>query len=110
MNNFMHLMLADGQESAGPLINPVLGLTMNIVLIVLMSLLALFIIAVVLFQPGKSSGIGAITGSSETFFGKNKAKTLEGKMKKLTVIAASLLGFVSVLFFIWQLLRDIQIS
>lgn len=49
---------------------------------------AIFIILVVLFQPGNSSGVSALGGQSETFLSKNKGKTFEHKMKKLTVIAS----------------------
>ena len=54
---------------------------LKIVLLVIMALCALFIILVVLIQPGNSSGISALGGTSETFFEKNKGKTFESKMK-----------------------------
>jgi protein translocase, SecG subunit len=53
---------------------------------------------VVLLQPGNSAGIGAIGGGAETFLGKNKSKTLEGKMKRLTVIVAIALALLAVAF------------
>lgn len=52
-----------------------------------MALCAIFIILVVIFQPGNSSGVSALGGQTETFLSKNKSKTFEHKMKKLTVIA-----------------------
>ncbi len=60
--------------------------------------LALFMLAVVLLQPGNTQGLGAISGGAETFFGKNKAKTIEGKLRKLTVIAAVALMVLCVAF------------
>lgn len=60
----------------------------KIPLLVIMAICALFIIFVVLFQPGNSSGIGALGGTTETFLGKNKSKTFEHRMKKLTVISS----------------------
>ncbi len=67
---------------------------MTIFLTILQILLSLGIIAAVLLQPGKTQGIsGAIAGGAETFFGKNKGRTLEGRLSKLTVL-------LSVLFFI----------
>lgn len=54
----------------------------------IMAICALFIILVVLFQPGNSSGVSALGGQTETFLGKNKSKTFEHKMKKLTVISS----------------------
>lgn len=65
---------------------------MGIVVLVIQLVLcifSLFMVAVVLLQPGKSAGLsGDIAGGAETFLGKTKAKSYEGKLKKLTKIAA----------------------
>ena len=50
---------------------------------------ALVLIATVLLQPGESNGLGAIAGGAETFFGKNKAKSMEGKLALATKISAA---------------------
>ena len=63
-----------------------------------MVLCALFIILVVLFQPGNSSGVSALGGTTETFLGKNKSKTFEHKMKKLTVFSGIIFGLLCVAF------------
>lgn len=73
-----------------------------IVLVVLMLLCAIAAIILVLFQPGNSQGIDALGGSSETFFGKNKGRSMESKMKKWTTISLIVLGVLAVLFFILQ--------
>ena len=53
--------------------------------------LAVILVAVVLLQSGKSAGLsGSIGGGAETFFGKNKAKTLDGMLEKLTAVLALL--------------------
>ena len=57
---------------------------------VLLVISALILIATVLLQPGESNGLGAIAGGAETFFGKNKAKTMEGKLALATKISAAL--------------------
>ena len=57
----------------------------------------------VLIQPGNSTGIDALGGSSETFFGKNKGRSLESKMKRWTVICLVVLAVFAVAFFILQL-------
>lgn len=58
---------------------------------------ALFLIAVVLLQSGKSAGLsGSIAGGAETFFGKNKARTLDGLFEKLTAISAVVFIITSV--------------
>ena len=59
----------------------------KIVALAVMAVCAIFIILVVLCQPGNSSGVSALGGTTETFLGKNRSKTFEHKMKKLTVIS-----------------------
>lgn len=60
----------------------------GIVLIVL----SIAITALVLLQEGSSQGLsGAIAGGAETFFGKNKGRTMEAKLVKLTKIVG--IGF-----------------
>ncbi|NLB41506.1 MAG: preprotein translocase subunit SecG [Clostridiales bacterium] len=63
----------------------------RIILTIVLVIAELFLIAVVLLQSGKSAGLsGSIAGGAETFFGKNKAKSYEGKLQFLTKIAAIL--------------------
>ena len=46
---------------------------------------AIFLIAVVLLQSGKSAGLsGAIAGGADTFLSKNKAKSLDAKLARWT--------------------------
>jgi preprotein translocase subunit SecG len=71
-------------------------------MIILMFVSALVAIILVLMQPSNSSGIDALGGSSETFFGKNKGKSIEAKMKKWTWICLAILVVLSVIFFILQ--------
>ncbi len=71
-----------------------------IVMIVLMGVTALAAIVLVLLQPSNSSGIDALGGSSETFFGKNKGKSIEAKMKKWTWICLAVLVVFSLAFYI----------
>ena len=68
-------------------------------LLVVMALCALFIILVVMFQPGNSSGVSALNGgTSETFYGKNKSKTFEHKMKVYTVISGIIFTILAITF------------
>ncbi len=70
------------------------------VLIILMAVAALTAIILVLMQPSNSSGIDALGGSSETFFGKNKGKSIEAKMKKWTWICLAILSVLAIAFYI----------
>lgn len=66
--------------------------------------LAVFLIVVVLFQSGKSAGLsGSIAGGAETFFGKNKARTWDGMLEKLTGIVALL--FIATSFVLALILK-----
>ena len=58
---------------------------LKIVLTVIQVLAALFLVAVVLLQSGKSAGLsGAISGGMDTFLSKNKAKSWDAKLAKWT--------------------------
>ena len=43
---------------------------------------------VVLMQEGKSQGLGAIAGAADTYWGKNKGRSMEGNLQKFTTFAA----------------------
>ena len=66
---------------------------------VIQVLCGLFLIAVVLLQSGKSAGLsGAIAGGADTFLSKNKAKTVDAKLAKMTKWVA--IGFMILTFVI----------
>ena len=61
----------------------------EIILGIVLILLSVAIIVLVLLQEGKSAGLsGAIAGGAETFFGKNKSRTMEAKLVLITKIIA----------------------
>ena len=76
---------------------------LSLTMIILMAVAALAAIVFVLLQPSNSSGIDALGGLSETFFGKNKGKSIEAKMKKWTWICLAVLVVLAVIFYILQL-------
>ena len=58
---------------------------MKLAITVLQVVLSLALIAVVMLQSGKSAGLsGAIAGGADTFLAKNKAKSLDAKLAKMT--------------------------
>ena len=75
-------------------------LAISIVMLIVTVLLAVVAIIFILMQPSNSSGINAITGSSETFFGKNKGKSIEARMKKWTVICLVAIIVLSIIFYL----------
>ena len=53
---------------------------------------------VVLMQEGKSQGLGAIAGAAESYWGKNKGRTMEGGLVKAkTIMAVQFFGLSIVL-------------
>lgn len=58
---------------------------LNMILTVLQVLCGLAVIAVVMLQSGKSAGLsGAIAGGADTFLSKNKAKSVDAELAKMT--------------------------
>ena len=74
----------------------------SFILIALMGIAAIVAIILVLMQPANSTGIDALGGSGETFFGKNKGKSIESRMKKWTWICLVILAVFSTAFFVVQ--------
>ena len=73
--------------------------TLNLVLTIIQVLCGLAVIAVVMLQSGKSAGLsGAIAGGADTFLSKNKAKSVDAKLAKMTKWVA--IGFMVITFII----------
>ena len=57
----------------------------QIIVSIVYFIIALALIAIVILQSGKSAGLsGAIGGGAETFLSKNKAKSVDSKLAKMT--------------------------
>ncbi len=56
---------------------------------VILVICAIILIVSVLMQQGNTQGLGAISGGAETFLGKNKAKSYEGKLELATKASAA---------------------
>ena len=50
----------------------------RILLTIVFVILCVAMIALVLLQEGKSAGLGAISGAAESYWGKNKGRSMEG--------------------------------
>ena len=64
---------------------------MSIVISILTVLASIVLIVSVLMQEGDSDGISALAGgsNSDTFFGRNKSNTIQGKLSNITKISAT---------------------
>ena len=62
---------------------------------------ALVIIAVILLQEGRRSGVaGAVSGGADTFLSKNKAHTLSSKLQRIT-------KYITIIFMLLVIAADV---
>lgn len=66
--------------------------TLRIILTVIYILICIALVVLVLMQEGKTAGLGAVSGAAETYWGKNKGRSMEGKLVKITTALA--VGFI----------------
>lgn len=57
---------------------------LKIVLEVIFIIICIALTVIILMQEGKSAGLGAIAGAADTYWGKNKGRSMEGALVKLT--------------------------
>jgi preprotein translocase subunit SecG len=66
---------------------------LKVIVTVIYVLICVALVVVVLMQEGKSTGLGAIAGgAAETYWGKNKGRSMEGALEKFTKVLA--VGFI----------------
>ena len=71
---------------------------LRIILTVIYVIDCIALTTVVLMQEGKSAGLtGAINGVADTYWGKNKGRSMEGAMNKITKYLALAFIVISVL-------------
>ena len=56
------------------------------ILTVVFILICLALTVIILLQEGKSAGLGAIAGAADTYWGRNKGRSMEGMLVKITRI------------------------
>ena len=56
------------------------------ILMVVFILISIVLTVIVLMQEGKSAGLGAISGAADTYWGKNKGRSMEGRLVMATRI------------------------
>lgn len=70
--------------------------TLKIVLTVIFLIISIAMSIIVLMQEGKQSGLGAITGG-ETYWSKNKGRSKEAIIVKVTTVLGVLFLIISIL-------------
>lgn len=66
------------------------------ILTVIFILISIALTVIILMQQGKSAGLGAIAGAAETYWGKNKGRSMEGVLVKVTRILVILFMVLAV--------------
>lgn len=69
---------------------------LKIILSVIFVLICLALVVVILLQEGKSAGLGSISGMEDSYWGKNKGRSMEGTLEKFTKAAAVLFMVLAV--------------
>lgn len=68
---------------------------LKIVITVVFIIVCIALAGLVLMQEGKSAGLGSIAGAAETYWGKNKGRSMEGMLIKITTVLAVLFMVLS---------------
>ena len=75
---------------------------LKVILSVVFVLICIALTAIVLLQEGKSAGLGSISGMADSYWGKNRGRSMEGTLEKFTKFeAAALLILALILNIIW---------
>ena len=65
------------------------------ILTVIFIIVSLILTVVILMQEGKSAGLGAIAGAADTYWGKNKGRSMEGMLVKITRVLVILFMLIA---------------
>ena len=75
---------------------------LRITLTIIFIIICLALTVLVLMEEGKDEGLGAISGAAETYWGKNKGRSMEGNLVKITRVLA-------VLFFLMAIVLNLNV-
>ncbi len=71
-----------------------------IVLGVVDIIVCISLVLLVVFQEGNDKGMGVIGGGADTFFGKEKGRTIDKKLKRFTSLLAILFAVITVVLYL----------
>lgn len=74
----------------------------RIILLIAIIAISIILTVVILMQEGRDSGLGAISGAAETYWGKNRGRSMEGFLVRFTT------GLV-IAFFVISLLLNMHL-
>ena len=59
---------------------------LKMILTIIFIIISVALTVIILMQEGKSAGLGAIAGAADTYWGKNKGRSMEGMLEKITKV------------------------
>jgi len=71
--------------------------TVRIIVTVVFIIVAIALSGIVLMQEGKNSGLSALSGVADTYWGKNKGRSMEGMLIKITAVLGAIFMVMSIL-------------
>lgn len=71
--------------------------TLRLVLTIFFILVCVALVVLVLMQEGKSQGLGSLSGSTESYWGKNKGRSMEGRLVQITKLLAVLFMVLAII-------------
>ena len=74
---------------------------LRIILTVIFAIDCVALTVVVLMQEGKSQGLSSIAGAADTYWGKNKGRSMEGGLVKATTV-------MGILFFVLAVILNLN--
>ena len=75
---------------------------LKIILTVVFIIISIALTVIILMQEGKSAGLGAIAGAADTYWGKNKGRSMEGALVKST-------KFLAILFIVLAAVLNLKV-
>jgi preprotein translocase subunit SecG len=72
------------------------------ILTIVLIIVSIVLTVIVLMQEGKSQGLGTIAGAADTYWGKNKGRSVEGHLVKATIA-------LCVVFFVLAVLLNMSL-
>ncbi len=72
------------------------------ILTIVLIIVSIVLTVIVLMQEGKTQGLGTIAGAADTYWGKNKGRSVEGHLVKATVAFC-------VIFFVLAVLLNMKL-
>ncbi len=71
--------------------------TLRLLATIVYIIVCVLLVIVVLMQEGKNSGLGALSGSADTYWTRNKGRSAEGVLVKITRVASVIFVVLSLI-------------